>query len=563
MVERCWPTPVVTIYTDRFSKILGRRVTVDELSQYIPWLGMDIEDIGYDYIKVEYNPNRPDFGTPVGIARSYQGIMGERRGIIKYNIRDSGLQIKMDQSVKRVRPYILGCIIKNIELDDDTLNEIIEFQEDLHMGIGRGRKKMAIGLHNLNAIKFPVRYTVVNGDFRFIPLGFEEEAAIKDILKQHPKGREYGYILSGFKEYPIILDDENKVLSFPPIINGVYTELKPGDRNIFIDVTGTDLETISNTLVLLATTFSDYGGEVYKVKVIDGENVIESPTLEYREVPIEFDEINKLLGLKLTLRDAVEALKSSRFDALYDGGGVIRGVIPPYRIDILHPVDLVEEVALGYGFWRIEPESPKLYTIGKLREEGKIEDNVIDIMVGFGFQEVINSILTNPEEQYDKMMVNRPEFIEVKLSKSKLYRSIRTWLIPILLKNLYRSKSAEYPQKIFELGPVAYIENNKVIETTDLAAAIISSDTGYFEIKSLFDSLMKILELDNYILREGLHKSFIPGRVGEIFLNNILLGIIGEIHPQVLDNYQLTYPTVAFEINLEKIYKLKIGEVSR
>ena len=551
---------MITIYTERFSKILDRKVSVDDLSRFIPWLGVDIEDIGENYIKIEYNPNRPDFGTPIGIARNYLGIKGDEKGIIKYSIKDSNLEVVVNNSVKKVRPYIMGAIIKNLELDEDILNEIIGFQEDLHMGIGRRRRKMAIGLHNLDVIKFPVKYTTVEEDFSFIPLGFDEKATVKEILKYHPKGREYGYILSGFREYPIIIDDEDKVLSFPPVINGVYTEIKPGDKNIFIDVTGTEPEILSKTLNLLVTTFSDYGGDVYSVYIVDGKKIFKTPILEYKELTVKLDDVNRLLGLSLTPEETVDALRSSRFEAFYEKtDNIIRGIIPPYRVDILHPVDLIEEVALGYGFWKINPQMPRLYTIGSLIEKNKFENEVADLMVGFGFQEVMNSVLTNPEEQYDQMMIARPEYIEIKAPKSKLYRSIRTWMIPILMKNFYKSKRSEYPQKIFEIGPIIYLKNNKIVEEIHLAVAIISSDTGYSEIKSVFDSLLNPLEIRGYTIKKISHKSFIPGRVGEIFINSKSLGIIGEIHPQVLNKFQLMFPVTIFEVNLDTIFMMVKG----
>ena len=543
---------MITIYTDRFSEILDKKVSVEELSQFIPWLGVDIEDVGDNYIKIEYNPSRPDFGTPIGIARNYLGVKGDEKGIIRYSVKDSNLKVITDNSVKKVRPYIIGAIIKNLELDEDILNEIIEFQEDLHMGIGRRRRKMAIGLHNLDVIRFPVKYTTVEEDFSFIPLGFDDEVTVKEILKYHPKGKEYGYILSGFKKYPMIIDDENKVLSFPPVINGIYTEIKPGDKNIFIDVTGTEPEILSKTLNLLVTTFSDYGGDIYSIYIVDGKKIFKTPTLEYKELTVKLDDVNKLLGLNLTPEEIVDALRASRFEAFYKKtGNIIRGIIPPYRVDILHPVDLIEEVALGYGFWRINPQIPRLYTVGSLMKKSKIEDEIADLIAGFGFQEVINSVLTNPEEQYDQMMIARPEYIEIKAPKSKLYRSIRTWIIPILMKNFYRSKRSEYPQKIFEIGPTVYLKSNKIIEEMHLAVAIISSDTGYSEIKSVLDSLLDSLEIRNYTIKKISHKSFIPGRVGEIFINEQSLGIIGEIHPHVLNNFQLTFPVTTFEVNLD------------
>lgn len=548
---------MVTIYQRRFEEILGRKISVKEMGEYLPWLGLDIEEIGEDFVKIEYNPNRPDFGTPVGIARYYKGIRGEETGLIRYSVKKGQYRVYVDPSVAEVRPYIVGAVVKGLDLDEEKLSEIIEFQEDLHNGIGRKRRKVAIGLHNLDAVKFPVTYKTVDSGFSFIPLEFEEEVTIKEILEHHPKGREYGHILSGKDRYPIIIDKEGIVLSFPPIINGIYTSLAPGVRDIFIDVTGTDLETISKTLDILVTTLADYGGELYSVEIVHGKKTFETPKLEYREISIGHKKIIDLLGLTLSPEEVIKALEASRFAAFYDREKKnVTAVVPPYRVDILHPVDLVEEVAIGYGFWRIQPEMPSLYTMGNASLKEKVRDKIIDLMIGFGFQEAINPVLTNPEEQYVKMEIKPDDYIEVKAPKSMLYRILRTWVIPSLLTNLYRSKSAEYPQYLFEIGPVVMVKKNKVIEKEKMAAVIISSETGYSEIKSIFDSMMKTVGIDNYEISETEHPSFISGRVGKIYIGKLEFGLIGEIHPKVLSNFQLTLPVTAFEIDFDYIFEV-------
>ena len=548
---------MVTIYQRRFEEILGRKISVKEMEEYLPWLGLDIEEIGEDFVKIEYNPNRPDFGTPVGIARYYKGIRGEETGLIRYSVKKGRYRVYVDPGVAEVRPFIVGAVVKGLDLDEEKLNEIIEFQEDLHNGIGRKRRKVAIGLHNLDAVKFPVTYKTVDSGFSFIPLEFEEEVTIKEILEHHPKGREYGHILSGKDKYPIIIDKEGIVLSFPPIINGIYTALAPGVRDIFIDVTGTDLETISKTLDILVTTLADYGGELYSVEIVHGKKTFETPKLGYREISIGHKKIIDLLGLTLSPEEVIKALEASRFTAFYDREKKnVTVVVPPYRVDILHPVDLVEEVAIGYGFWRIQPEMPSLYTIGNASLKEKVRDKIIDLMVGFGFQEAINPVLTNPEEQYVKMEIKPDDYIEVKAPKSMLYRILRTWVIPSLLTNLYRSKSAEYPQYLFEIGPVVMVKKNKVIEKEKMAVVIISSETGYSEIKSIFDSMMRTVGIDNYEISETEHPSFISGRVGRVYIGKLEFGLIGEIHPKVLSNFQLTLPVTAFEIDFDYIFEV-------
>lgn len=551
--------PVITLYLDRFSKILGRATSIDEMHNWLPWLGLDIEEIGEDYVKVEYNPNRPDFGTPVGIAKAFEGLLRWKTGLTKYEMEDSNLELFVDSSVKEVRPYIVGGIIKGININADVLNELIEFQEDLHMGIGRKRRKVAIGLHNLDKIKFPIRYTTVNKSFSFIPLEFDRKTTIEEILKSHSKGKEYGHILAGSDKYPIILDSENKVLSFPPVINGVYTVLTSEAKNIFIDVTGTDLKTILRTLTLLVTTLADYGGKIYSIKIIraDHKDTFITPILDYKKIVIEPGYINKLLGLDMSIEEILDALKASRYSVTFDEeNGLIKCIIPPYRIDILHKVDIIEDVALGYGLWKIKPSKLSVASIGSKLDKEKLLDRIANLMIGFGFQEVINPILTNPEDQYDKMRVPRPEYAEVKSPKSLSYRSLRTWIVPSLLINLYRSKGSEYPQKIFEIGDVVVVWENKIIEKKVLSVAMIGTDIGYAYIKSIFDSFISAVGNISYDIIEEEHPSFISGRVGMIKISDIKTGFIGELHPQVISNFQLNLPIAVFEIDLEPIYKV-------
>lgn len=553
MAEEIKSMPAITINVNRFSKLVGHRVTLADLVETLPWLGLDIEDVSENEIKLEYNPNRPDYGSPVGIARSYLGIKGLREGLVDYHVREGGYEIYVNASVKGVRPYIVGAVIKGIEIDEDTLKEVISLQEDLHNGLGRRRRVAAIGLHNLDVIRFPLVYTTVDAKFRFLPLASSREMSIEEVLNDHPIGRMYSHLVKDFDRFPVIMDSRGKIISFPPVINSAYTALSPYlTKNIFIDVTGHDLKVLSSILNILVTTLCDYGGEAYSVKVLDGPDQRTYPSLIYEKLTIEHDKIVNLLGFDLTPDEIINSLRKCRLDAVYEEGKFVC-TVPPYRVDIMHPCDLIEEVAIGYGYWRIEPEPPMVCGISRALKRNKIKNKLIDIMVGAGFQEVINSTLTNPEDQYDKMLADRPSYIEVKAPKSMLYRSLRTWIIPCLLSNLSKSKDAEYPQKIFELGPIVELVGNKVVERDHLAAAVSHYDASYSEIKSILDSLMDLLPVEKYYVKEIKHNSFIDGRVGGIYVNGNLIGIVGELHPQVLVNYQLLMPTVAFELDVDAL----------
>lgn len=545
--------PVINLYEWRIKELLGEEFNLNKIAELIPWLGLDIEDISYEYIKVEYNPNRPDFGSPLGICRALKGLIGKEKGIIKYDSRESNFKIYVDPEVKNVRPYIVGCIIKNLKLDDIIIREIIELQEDLHNGLGRKRKKLAIGIHDLDKIKSPIKYTVVGGDFRFIPLGSHKEMSINEILNSHPMGIEYGSIFYNTNKYPILIDSEENVLSFPPIINSIYTEVTSETRNIFIDLTGLDINTMIDALNVLWTTLVDYGGELYSIEIINDGKIVKTPEIKYDIMTINVYDINRLLGLNLSINEICDALEKTRLGIEGIEGDTLRVLIPPYRIDIIHWIDIVEEVAIGLGFWNIEPTLSTSFTVGKMNTKNKLVDKIIDLLVGMGFQEVINFILTNTDEQFRKMRIEEDKrFIEVKSPKSRLYSIIRTSLIPSLLLNLYRSKEAEYPQKLFEIGKII-LYKEKIIEKNLLGIVIADTEVSYTDIKAILDSLMYYLGLNNIHIKSVRHPSFIEGRVGEIYLNNKYVGIIGEIHPEVLENFQINVPVIALEIDLDYI----------
>jgi len=546
--------PVITIEFDRLRNYIDEDPS--EFKKWIAWIGVDIEDVTDEYIKIEYNPNRPDYGTLIGILRTYKGLKNLERGIIKYNINNSfskKYSVTVKSSVKNVRPYIATLVAKNIHLDEALLTELIEFQEDLHQGIGRKRRKISIGLHNFDIIKFPVKYKTVGSDFKFIPLESNTEMSIHDILAYHPKGIEYGYILEGVSQYPILIDREGKVLSFPPIINGIDTIVTVDTRNLFIDVTGIDFNLVLKTIDILAATLHDYGAELYLTQINDPEvGIYNTPKLEYDEIEIDIDDVNRLLGLNLSLNDIISSIEASRLGVKSVSGKKIKVIIPPYRIDILHPVDIIEDIAIGYGFWKLKPDLNIFFTIGSLDTRTIIIEEIVDTLVGLGFQETIHSHLSNLDILYNRMNFHENNYLEVEHSKTPSYKVLRTWIIPQLLESLEISKKEEYPQKIFEIG---YVFNKSNIEDElHLACAIAGPNVSYNDIKAVLDSIMMIYNKKGYTINPIKHSSFIPGRVGKIYYNETDCGVIGEIHPDVLLNFKLEVPIACLEIDVKKLF---------
>ncbi len=547
--------PVITLSVDRFNNFIGKDLKVSDLVEKLPWLGLDIEDVGDDYIKVEYTPNRPDMGAPVGIARAFEGLYLDKIGMKKYEVKSSELTVYVDSSVANIRPYLVSCVVKDIKMDEDTLIEIINLQEDLHQGLGRERRKVSIGIHNFDVIHFPVRYTTVSNEFRFIPLDMNYEMSIKSILDEHPVGQKYKHLVKGFKRYPILIDAEGNVLSFPPVINSEYTRVYENTRNLFLDVTATDFNRAIDVLNILATTLADYGGKIHSVKVVyeaEGREIT-TPDLTPNIIELELnkfiDLVTKYLGIQLSVNDIIKSLLKCRFNVEVIKDKKIIVKVPKYRVDILHPIDLVEEIAIGYGYWNITPKLPERYSVGEKHRKSRIISKVVDLMVSLGFTEVMNYILTNPIEQTEKMLISGKQLIMVEESKSTEYSALRIWIIPQLLRNLYISKDEPYPHKIFEVGEVF---DRGIEESLHVAAAISHSKVGYSEIKSVLDAFTKRLRV-HVNITPITHPSFIEGRVGEIFFSNYKVGIIGEIHPQVLYNFNLEMPVAVFEMDITNL----------
>jgi phenylalanyl-tRNA synthetase beta chain len=549
---------VITLYRERFSKFMNKKITIDDLTKNLPWIGFDLEEITEDYVKAEYNPNRIDFCSYVGVARALKGFLELETGLPKYTANEPKTALIIDKAVANVRPYMLAGVVRNIKLDEDAVVELMDIQEDLHWGIGRGRKKASIGIHNLDVVKSPFTFTAVEPtSVKFVPLGKTEKMNLKEILQKHEKGMDYRHLVDWSPKYPLLIDKEGAVLSMPPIINGELTRVDANTRNLFLDVTGTSYEAVEQSLNVLTTALADMGGALEKVNVKYSDHTVVSPDLNPKKMELRIDYANELLGLKLSETETIKCLRKSRLDAQNAGKGVLGVMLPPYRIDILHEVDLVEEVALGYGYYRLKPTIPNAVTVGEQHPTHKLANSVRQIMIGLGFLETMNFTLTNKRVHYECMRTKPEKLIKLANPVSIEYAIMRQSLLPGLMKNLADSKSESFPQRLFEASDVGKI--NQQIETMcerrlHMAAVLSHSTANFTEIKSVAEAFLASLGL-KWQIREAKHPSFLEGRTAAIIIKGKKLGILGEIHPQVLNNFELENPVAAFEMNIEKILK--------
>ena len=550
--------PVITLNRERFCSFIGRRITVEDMAKWLPWLGVDIEEVGPDYVKIEFNPNRVDFSSYAGVARAFRGLMKWETGLPKYQVAEGEIVLNVDPKVAEVRPYVVAAVVRNVKLDEESVRELMEMQEDLHWGVGRNRRKASIGVHNLDRVQPPFLYTAEDPDaVRFVPLDKAEEMSLREILEKHEKGIAYRHIVDWAPRYPLLVDLEGRVLSMPPVINGELTRVESQTQNLFIDITGTDQNAITRGLNVLVTALADMGGTIESVHVKYPDHAVVSPNLVPQQMTLRIDYACRLLGLKLSEAKTIRCLTKCRLEAKRVGKRALEVLIPSYRIDIMHEVDLVEEVAIGYGYYKLRPTKPATVTTGKQHRASAVANDVRKIMIGLGFAEAMNFILTNEIIHYEKMRKRAREMVRLANPVSMEYSITREDLLPGLMKNLMDNKHESYPQRLFEVSDVIKIsEKAETRSERRLHVAGVSSHAtaNFTEIKSYVEALLSNLGLRRWEMKETIDPSFIEGRVAAIHVKRKKICVFGEIHPEVLNNFELENPSGAFEIGLEEIF---------
>ncbi len=531
--------PVIRIQREELKRF---GIDENEFIENIAMLGADLKNVGKEEIMVEFFPDRPDLYSIEGIARAIKGFLGYEKGAKKYSTTDSDLKVYVAQELGDIRPYFVGAIVKNLKIDELAIKSLMDFQEKLHITVGRKRKKLAVGLHDFDRVRPPFYYVAKEMNFSFEPLGFHEDMKLSEILERHPKGIEHGWLLKNFKKYPVIVDSEGRVLSFPPIINGNLTQITENTKNIFVDITGTDLEILKDTLNIIVTALADRGGEIYSVEILYDNKKIKTPQLNYRKIKLKKDCIEKFLGLEMSDNEISESLKRMRFDTKI--GKEIEVTIPPYRMDILHPVDIIEDIAKGFRFDRIGFSLPKKYVPSK----GEIKDKERLIMIALGFIEVTTLSLVSFKDEYGLMNIPREEYVVVDNPISEYTQTLRSWLIPSLMVILKKNKHRDLPQKIFEIGSVRRERMEK-----HLAFLSIAPSVSFTDCKSYIEAILRDLNVKKFEIVEKEHGSFIDGRCASIMLDDREIGFFGEIHPQVIENFELRCPVIGAEIFLDSI----------
>lgn len=529
----------------------------EQIKNKISMFGTPIEREENDEISIEVFPNRPDLLSYHGFKRSFLAFLGKKTGLVNYKVNkpEENYQVIVDSSVKDIRPYTACAIVRGLQLDDEKIKEIIDIQERLHMTIGRKRKRAAIGIYPLEKIELPITFKALEPDkIRFTPLEMDKELSGLEILQRHPAGKEYSHLLAGKIKFPIFTDSRGQILSMPPVINSQLTgKITQKTRDVFIECSGFDFGILKICLNIIVTCMADMGGKIYQMDLRYGYIKKEkTPDLTPRKMKLSLENANRLLGININEKQLKQLLEKMGYNYK---NKIVK--IPAWRSDILHEVDLIEDIAIAYGYENFMPEIPKISTIGSENPKERIKRSMAWILSGLGFLEVSSYHLNKKNQAGDINSQEKENVIEVEETKTE-YSVLRRDLSHSLLRIFSENVDSEYPQKIFEIGKVFWIASEKVIEKEMLALAV--SPGNLTDAKQAFEYLFRMLALEvSFSEPKNPPHWFIEGRTSEISLNEKSLGFIGEIHPKTLKNWKIKMPVALFEINLEEILN-KLGE---
>lgn len=547
--------PTIEISLIDISGLVRRKFSADSLGEAMQYVKGEIESVEGDRIKVEIaDTNRPDLWSTEGIARELRTRYGKESGLTKFKMKKSGLKVIVERNLAHVRPKTVCAVVKGLNIDDETLFQMIQLQEKICENFGRKRKEVALGIYDYDRITPPVYFRAYEPcEIKFIPLDSNREMSLGEILAEHPKGKEYAHLLDGMKKYPIFIDSMDHVLSMPPVINSDFSgKVTKGTKNVFIECSGFDMKFLAPALNIMASALAERGGKIETVDVILPEGKVETPDFTPKKIIVDTENIRKLTGLEISNGQISKLLLKARYGVKNNGGGKIAIQVPAYRQDVMHEVDVVEDVIISYGYDNFIPLTPKIASIGKLTPMSGLGGKVANIMIGLGAQEILSYTLTNMDNLAKKMGINSMKAIEIENPVSKNWCVFRTHIMPSLLVFLSNNTNKEYPQNIFEIGEVVVPDAKAETRSKNpamLAWAYAGSDANFTKARQNFDFLMRVLDIE-YSIEEAEHSSFITGRTGIVYAKGMEIAYLGEIHPKVMDNFGIEQPVCSFELNL-------------
>jgi phenylalanyl-tRNA synthetase beta chain len=543
--------PVLAADYEELVGLIGRRIPVDELVARIPMMGGAYDGVDDDgHHLFEFFPNRPDLLSIEGLARACRAFFDVKPGLPHWDVDEGADIVNVDASVTKIRPIIGFARVRGLTLDDARLAALIELQERLTVGPGRKRRKVAIGIHDAAPVRGPFTYKAVGRDeVRFVPLGMSEELTPSQIFERHEKGRIYAPLLEGMKKVPLIVDADGKVLSLPPVINGQLTALTTRTKDVIVDVTGTDERAVMAILAIVVTSLAERGGRIESMEIARKEKRIRTPDLSPIETTIRLSRAKHVLGLDADEAAARTYLGRMGHDVVAEPGSKLKVRSPAYRIDILHPDDLVEDMGIGFGFERFEPRLPERALFGGVLPRAKKVRRARTILLGLGFTEIITLNVTSKADMFQRMATSESPVVEIANPITLEQAIVRPRLVPSLLSILRANKHRELPQSLFETGLVV---PDPTAPKNELRAAgcRISANAGFAECKGIVETFLRDAGMGATFVAKTA-SGFIEGRSAALKdASGREFGWFGELRPDVITAFELGAPTIAFEIVL-------------
>lgn len=509
-------------------------------------IGYSIEEEGDEY-KVEFNPDRPDLFSFHSMEHAMKCFYDKNYWILEKPVA-SGIKFRVSDSVRSLRKYAIAFIVQGKAVSDN-LDHIIEYQERIHETIGKDRTKVSIGLHDLDKLKPPFDYKAVKKtQINFTTYDGAVSGTADQIIKEHPKGIEFGHLIDSDESVPVILDSEGDVLSLPPVINGAKSRVDVSTRRFFVDITGNDRKATRDAFFLLQYEFRYLG---YTIQAVDVEGNaytdLDADRYDGRIVGVDSNEMKRITGMTISQKKAIELLRKMGYMAEPSSRWIdVR--VPGNRIDVMGQVDIIEDMVKAYGLAHIKEKKIDLPLIGKPDRSNDFSALVRDSMVGIGLQEVRTFVVSS--SQYYKDFTYRGGY-DILNPKSLDYSVIRDRLNINILELFRINKRRPLPHKVFEIGEVY----SKGRQETRFCAMIMDSKASYSSIKQVLDYLAARLGIESVEIKQTNSEGFISGRTGEVNFNGKAVGVIGEMDPEVLVRFDLNAPVSAVELDLAEVEK--------
>ena len=581
--------PTISVQQSLLRSLLEAKGLVHDIEQVndeLPLIGTDIDACTEDQLDIEIFPDRPDLLSGETLAFAMANFLHRAPALPDMNVKPSGLTITVDRSLREVRPVILGAVVRGVSVPDDTegaeafIKGLMDHQEKLHFALGRRRQRASIGVHDLAHLAPPFQVKTVDEQHAFVPLARKDSMSIADILAHHPKGVEYADLLSGTSSYPIIVDANDEVLSFPPIINGDHTTVTHGTRDFFIDVTGWDERACEASLMLVSLQLSQWGGQVESVEITTCQgDSITTPNGAGKTHAVPEELVQNLLGRSFTddeLQAAIQRMggrfegrqpapndapkHSSSMAVASAGTSELVFTMPRWRFDLLHPVDMVEELAIGHGYEDLGVDTPKATLTAQPRADHHLRRRLRASLQGMGMMQIQSLTLSNMDDQFTRMRWKPHHAVTTITNPITVDHTVlRQHLLPGLLKLLATNRHHDLPQSVYELGTVVRDHQN----AERVAFLTAERSGGFAAVRGRVQAFCRDLGVANWVV-EPIEKGegpWLAGRGAKLLINGSWVGCFGELDPAVSSSYDLRVPLNGAEFDVNALMEAVIDPV--